>query len=101
MKEDGITAGESAGVVRIVFQSANVVPVFVDFSDEYPHSFSFLVSPTGIFGSETKEELYISSHFEIAPEFFRWRVNIVSVLPFDIDERVSLREACGFPIAGE
>jgi hypothetical protein len=77
---DGITAGESVGVVRIAFESANVVPVFVDFSDEYPHAFSFLVPPIGIFGSETKEKFYISTHFEIAPEFFRWRVNIVSVL---------------------
>jgi hypothetical protein len=55
MKVDGITAGESVGVVRIVLESANVVPVFVDFCDKYPHSFGLLVSPIGIFGSETKE----------------------------------------------
>ena len=80
MKVNGITTGERVGVVGIVFESADVVVVFIDVSNQHPHPFGLLISPFGLFSCKAKKKLYIGTDFEITSQFFGRRVKIVTVL---------------------
>ena len=59
MKVNGIATGECVGVVRVIFESADVVSVFIDICDDYPHPFGLLVASFCALSRETKKKLYI------------------------------------------
>ena len=75
-----VAALEDMAVIWIIFKCADEIFVIVQRCNDHLHSLGFVAFSRGILGLETKKEFHIGADSRIVSDFFRWWLDVFSVL---------------------